>query len=643
MCGIAGILNLNFHPVDFNVLKNMSDVQKHRGPDDQGFVGFSFKKNKILPINIRDRIIESTSFHGGIGFNRLSILDLSINGHQPMISQNEKVVIAYNGETYNAFQFKSDLKKKGFVFKSRTDTEILLYLYQQYGIEKMLELANGMFAFCIVDLELQKVFLARDHAGIKPMYWYKKGNTILFGSEIKSFLSHPKFEREINKNHIDEYLYFKYCAHNRTLFKGVSQIPPGHYLEISTDREKLIKYWEPKLNTYGSLSKKDATERLESVLKSSVKSQLISDVKVGCQLSGGIDSSMVTTYAQQYFNYYLDTFSIIFEDKKYSEEKYINQVIDNTKSISHKFDLTPEYFVKNVVSATWHMDVPIPIPQAVGIKRLAEGSSEFVTVLLSGEGSDELMGGYFRFYDLAYKIGKPLMIYLYSKIPIKGKIIDKHFLPKMPAKDYFVKYKAPVQYNDYKYFKPEANFDIMFNQHKQLFPDHYDLLKTARVYNMRGWLVNLLNIQDKMTMAHSIENRVPFLDKDVISLVFSLPSDYFIRSSNHPLKYNSPNRFTKILLKKLAKRYFNKNFVYREKMGFKQPLHSYFAHPEMIELINDLILPGIKKRGILDYKKINKAWEIINQSNDNGGMLLFWSFFSFELWAQVFIDKTMKV
>lgn len=411
MCGIAGILNLNFHPVDFNVLKNMSDVQKHRGPDDQGFVGFSFKKNKILPINIRDRIIESTSFHGGIGFNRLSILDLSINGHQPMISQNEKVVIAYNGETYNAFQFKSDLKKKGFVFKSRTDTEILLYLYQQYGIEKMLELANGMFAFCIVDLELQKVFLARDHAGIKPMYWYKKGNTILFGSEIKSFLSHPKFEREINKNHIDEYLYFKYCAHNRTLFKGVSQIPPGHYLEISTDREKLIKYWEPKLNTYGSLSKKDATERLESVLKSSVKSQLISDVKVGCQLSGGIDSSMVTTYAQQYFNYYLDTFSIIFKDKKYSEEKYINQVIDNTKSISHKFDLTPEYFVKNVVSATWHMDVPIPIPQAVGIKRLAEGSSEFVTVLLSGEGSDELMGGYSRFYDLAYKIGKPLMIY----------------------------------------------------------------------------------------------------------------------------------------------------------------------------------------------------------------------------------------
>ena len=639
MCGIAGILNLNFKPVDFEVLKNMSDAQKHRGPDDQGFVGFSFKKNKILPINIRNGMIESGSFHGGIGFNRLSILDLSINGHQPMISQNEKVVIAYNGETYNAFQFKSDLKKKGFIFKSKTDTEILLYLYQQYGIEKMLELTNGMFAFCIVDLELQKVFLACDHAGIKPMYWYKNRNTILFGSEIKSFLSHPKFEREIDKSHIDEYLYFKYCAHDRTLFKGVSQMPPGHYLEISTDGEKLIKYWEPKLNTFDSLSKKNALERLESALKASVKSQLISDVKVGCQLSGGIDSSLVTTYARQYFNAFLDTFSIIFENKKYSEEKYIDQVINNTKSRAHKFDLTPEYFVKNVVSATWHMDVPLPIPQAVGIKRLAERSSEFVTVLLSGEGSDELMGGYPRFYDLVNKIGRPLMIYLYSKVPIRGKIIDSHFLPKLPAKDYFIKHKAANQYNEYKYYRPEANFDIMLNQHKQLFPNHNDLLKTARVYNMQGWLVNLLNIQDKMTMAHSIENRVPFLDKDVINLVFSLPSDYFIRSGKHPLKFNLPNRHTKILLKKLAKRYFNKDFVYREKIGFKQPMHDYFAQPEMIEFVNDLILPGIMKRGIFDYKQINNAWKLINQPNDHS---LFWSCFGFELWAQVFIDKSMK-
>ena len=643
MCGIAGILNLDFRPVDFAVLKNMSDAQKHRGPDDQGFVGFSFKKNKISPINILNGTTELKSFHGGIGFNRLSILDLSINGHQPMISQNEKVIIAYNGETYNAFQFKTDLETKGFVFKSKTDTEILLYLYQQYGIEKLIELINGMFAFCIVDLELQKVFLVRDHVGIKPMYWYKKGNTLLFGSEIKSFLSHPEFYREINKNHIDEYFYFKYCAHDRTLFKGVSQIPPGHYLEISTLEEKLIKYWEPELNTCGTLSKKDAIERLESILKSSIKSQLISDVKVGCQLSGGIDSSMITTYARQNFNAHLDTFSIIFENKKYSEEKYINQVIDNTKSISHKFDLTPEYFVNNVASATWHMDVPIPIPQAVGIKRLAEGSSKFVTVLLSGEGSDELMGGYLRFYDLAYKISKPHLINLYTKIPIKGKIIDKHFLPKMPAKDYFVKHKAPVQYNEYKYFNPDANFDIMFNQQKQMFPNHSDLLKTARVYNMRGWLVTLLNIQDKMTMSHSIENRVPFLDKEVIDLVFSLPSNYFIRSSNHPLKYNSPNRYTKILLKNLTKRYYSNDFVYRDKIGFKQPMHDYFVYPKMIEFVNDSILPGIMKRGIFDHKKITNAWKIICKSNDYSGILLFWSCFSFELWAQIFIDKTMKV
>ena len=643
MCGIAGILNLNFKPVDFEVLKKMTDAQKHRGPDDQGFVGFSFKNNKILPISIQNGTIESMSFHGGIGFNRLSILDLSINGHQPMISQNEKVVIAYNGETYNAFQFKTDLMKKGFVFKSRTDTEILLYLYQQYGIEKMVELINGMFAFCIVDLESKKIFLARDHAGIKPMYWYKKGNILLFGSEIKSFLSHPEFESLINKNHIDEYSYYKYCAHDRTLFKGVSQIPPGHYLEISSNGEKLNKYWEPKLNNSCNLSKKDAIEKLDISLKSSVKAQLISDVNVGCQLSGGIDSSMITTYARQHFDAYLDTFSIIFENKKYSEEKYIDQVIANTGSRSHKFEMTSDYFVNNVVSTAWHMDVPMPIIQSVGFKRLAESSSEFVTVLLSGEGADELMGGYPRFYNLAYRINKPLMIYLYSKIPVKGQVIEKAFLPKIPVKDYFFKHRYSIHFDDYRYFRPEANPELLFNQHSKLFPDHNDLLKTARVYDMRSWLVNLLNIQDKMTMAHSIENRVPFLDKNVIDLVLSLPSDYFINSSNHPLGYKLPNRHTKTLLKKLAKRYYNNDFVYRKKIGFKQPGRDYFAHSKMIEFVNDLILPGIMKRGIFDHKKINKEWELLINSKDHYDTFLFWGFFSFELWAQIFIDKTIKV
>ena len=316
MCGITGILNLDFRPIDFRTLNRMSEMQKHRGPDDQGFVGFSFSQSRVSAVDINSNEIKTNSFHGGIGFNRLSILDLSINGHQPMISKDGKVVIAYNGETYNAFDFKNELEKKGYQFKSQTDTEVLLHLYQEYGIEKMLELVNGMFAFSIIDLELNKLFLARDHVGIKPIYWYKKGELFLFASEIKSFISHPDFHAEIEEKHVDEYFYYKYNAHDRTVFKDVKQLPPGYYLEVSMQGEKLVKYWEPDLTTRNSLSELDATKRLEEILKTSVKSQLLSDVKVGCQLSGGIDSSLVTTFARGYFNADMDTFSVIPEIKR---------------------------------------------------------------------------------------------------------------------------------------------------------------------------------------------------------------------------------------------------------------------------------------------------------------------------------------
>ena len=642
MCGIAGIFNLNGKPVNFQVLEKMTHVQQHRGPDDQGFAGFSFEEKSIRPVIPGNAQSQINSFSGGLGFNRLSIIDLSMNGHQPMISQNGNVVIAYNGETYNAFEIKPELEKKGYRFKSKTDTEVLLNLYQENGIEKMLNRLNGMFAFCMVDLTLEKVFLARDHAGIKPLYWTKIGNTMLFASEIKAFLSYPEFKAEVNLNHFDEYLYYKYCGHDRTPFQNVYQVPPGYFMEVSKNKTKLVKYWNPDLNTTNLISRKEAVGQLENILNSCVKAQLIGDVKVGCQLSGGIDSSMITTYARHFFNANMDTFSIVFENVNVNEEKYMDQVISLTKPAAHKFLMTPEFFFENVVSATWHIDVPIPIPQAVGIKRLAKGASEHVTVLLSGEGSDELMGGYRQFYELAFKMKHQAWLWLFSKLPGKGAKIERQYLPGVLSEDYFYQHRSNVQIEEYREFRPEADLVKIFNQRKQMFQNHPDLLKTARLYDMKGWLGNTLNIQDKMTMAHSIENRVPFVDKNMIEFVFSLPSNYFIKASSNPFKVNAANHNTKITLKKLTSRYYNHDFVYRTKIGFNQPTGEYLAHQPMIEFVNDVVLPGIKKRGIIDFQKISTIWEHINKTNDFNGRLLFWSCFSFEIWAQVFIDQTLK-
>lgn len=636
MCGIAGIIHTDFEAVNFDDLKEMTDIQRHRGPDDQGFAGFSFQKKIIKPI---DPVKEKTnySFHGGLGFNRLSILDLSLNGHQPMISINEKVVIAYNGETYNAYEFKNQLEKKGYRFKSTTDTEIILYLYQEYGMEKLLDLVNGMFGLAIVDIEKEKVFLARDHAGIKPMYWYKNGDTILFASEIKSFLKYPRFRAEIEKENISEYIYYKYTAFDRTLFKKVNQVPAGHFLEISKNTTVLKEYWNPAYNPRET-SKKEALDLLDKTLKSGIKNQLMSDVKVGSQLSGGIDSSLITTFARSYFDANMDSFSIILENKKYSEEKYIDQVIKRVRPLAHKFELNPHYFTANYAKATWHLDVPLPIPQTVGFKRLAEGATNFVKVLLSGEGSDELMGGYVQQYYQAFKQKNQWAIKVLSHYPVKGKKIARQYLPKVAPEDYFYRFRSAIPLAKFLGFLPNSDLEKIYHQRIQLYPREGDLLFKTRSYDMKSWLVNILNLQDKMTMAHSIENRVPFLDKNLINLVFSLPSSYFIKSQVNPLKYNSPNYHTKILLKKLASEYYNQDFVYRKKMGFDQPLNDYFSDKKMQEIIHDSFLPGIKSRGIFDSKKVEFTWQQFSKHQIQDDLNLLWLVFSFELWAQIFID-----
>ena len=637
MCGFTGYINLNSKRLNFNVLKKMTDIQSHRGPDDQGFVGFSiFDSPKVKVIENQENV--DSNFHGGIGFNRLSILDLSLNGHQPMISNCRNYIIAYNGETYNAFSFKTELQAKGYRFRSNTDTEVILNLYIEYGIEKTLELLNGMFAFVIIDLNKQKSYIVRDHFGIKPMYIYNTNETVLFSSEVKSFTQHPEFKAEINNEHIDEYLLFRYCAHDRSLFKNVKQVPPSHYYEISKDTVKVKEYWIPDYsNPDKEIKEEEALYKLDKIFKDSIKSQLLSDVKVGCQLSGGIDSSLVTTYAREFFDANMDTFSIVFSDEKYSEEQWINYVTNLTKSDSHRYQYSNKYASENLFSSTWHLDQPISVPNTIGIKRMAERAKENVTVLLSGEGADELFGGYSRFHDLSVRENNN--IDLLKKLPFFGKKFDNKYKSNLSKEDFFILSSSALDAKTFSKFSPTGDINKVLAERRKLFPISDDLIKNASVYDMKTYMVDLLNRQDKMTMAHSVENRVPFLDREIVDFVMKNPSRFLVKKCENLKDFNAGNKYTKHILKELAIKKFNKNFVYRTKSGFPLPMKDLYFNTSMNELINDSLLPGIKNRGVFDAKIVSSIWNKRNEVLTKSDVKNLWMFFSFEIWAQTFIDS----
>ncbi len=636
MCGFTGFINLDNQPLNSAVLKRMTDIQIHRGPDDQGMVGFSLFKEPRVEI-IDNKESEFKNLHAGIGFNRLSILDLSEKGHQPMISQCGNYILAYNGETYNALSFRDELIAKGHPIKSKTDSEVILYLYIEYGIEKTLELLNGMFAFIIVDLKERRSFIVRDQLGIKPMYVYKTSNVLMFSSEIKSFTQHPEFKAQLNQNHLDEYLLFRYCAHDRTLYKNVKQLPPGHYYEISQDEIKVKEYWSYNLINENAISLNDALEQLNITFKESVKSQLMSDVLVGCQLSGGIDSSLVTTYAREFFNANMDTFSIVFSDKNYSEEEFINYVTNQTNSDSHRYQYSNQYAFENFFKATWHLDQPMSIPNTLGIKRLAERAKENVTVLLSGEGADELFGGYSRYHDLSCRYYMNLKGY--SKMPVIGnRIQDKYDLSLTPE-DFFVMSSSAMSLKDFKTFSVANDIESVLAERKRLFPSNGDIIKRASSYDLKTYMVDLLNRQDKMTMAHSVENRVPFLDRKMVEFVAALPSNLLVKKCTDIRYLNKSNRYTKLILKELAVKRFDQDFVYRKKSGFPLPVKDLFLKTKMNELIEDQLLPGIKSRGLFDFEAISKIWNKKENNFSKSDLKNLWMFFAFETWAQTFLDS----
>jgi len=638
MCGFAGFYSLDGSPGCPIILSNMTQIQSHRGPDDRGMRLFSLREKKSYEVVSDSKKMEKEiALEGGVGFNRLSILDLSSDGHQPMCNRDESIFVAYNGEVYNAFDFKKELIKAGYDFKSRTDTEVILYLYEHLGIEATLEKLNGMFSLCIVDLRKRKIWLARDHMGIKPLYIYQNENTVLFSSEVKSFYAHPSFKANIANAHLDEYLTFRYCSGENFLLEDVKQVKPGHLVEICEDSIKSTRYWQiPDSETCSASSASDRVDELDELLANAVDSQLISDVRLGSQLSGGIDSSLITAYASKKVEEQLETFSIVFQNESISEDNWISQAVSTSGVHSHRYMFQVPDLIKLFEKATWHLDQPINLPNSLGIYLLAEKSKELVTVLLSGEGADEVFGGYSRYYDAKIRSQIQPWTSVLKRIPILNNRLEKKFRLSYSADDAFI--LASSGMDESELVRLKSGFDIdraMESRRSRLASIPGEGISRFLKYDMETYMVDLLIRQDKMTMAHSVENRVPFLDRRLVNFSRTLPENLLV-SGLGKLKKNTS---TKIVLKKLAEEHFDYDFVYRIKNGFPLPLDEFFNAPDFVTYMEEIILPGIEHRAILDIAVVRNWWSQIGQGH-RGLPRKLWVAVAFEIWAQIFIDRS---
>ena len=627
MCGIAGIIG-NTRKCTYENIQNMLELQKHRGPDDRGILGFRFSHGEST-----DNLINNGKFDGVLGFNRLSIRDLSINGHQPMQNNSRTVTLAFNGEIYNADEHREALVKKGYPFRGNSDTEVILNLYLEYGLQGMLKKLNGMFAIVIVDLIDGKIYIARDRVGIKPMYYYMWEDNFLFSSEIKSFLGVQGLELSLDHETMQEYLAFR-NVRGRTLAEGVFQVNPGEVISYDYNAKKIVSKTfffdlnqiERTKGIWTSSTYKKQKEKLNSILKNAVKSQLVSDVKVGCQLSGGVDSSLISYYAKDCLEEEeLYTISVIFNEKYYSEEKYIDQACKNIRATSHKCEMNKDVLYNELERAIWHLDTIIAHPNAVGVMQMTREAKKDVTVLLSGEGADELMGGYSVFANR-----KRLDVGRIPYVENAGEQISG-------VEEYIIKANGFLGRKLCQRIYPEFQYDKIMQCRMELLDRLEGNMFDKQVkYEMMTYLPEVLIRQDKMSMSNSIENRVPMLDNNMIDFALVLPEEYLLKK--HRSSSSEDKLEGKYILKGLCANYYGESFTYRPKCGFHIPFEYYFREANFKNYIQGVILTGIKRRGILNYDVVDKLYRRLPILNWYEAEML-WKAINIEIWCQLFLDK----
>ncbi|MFA6321527.1 MAG: asparagine synthase (glutamine-hydrolyzing) [Candidatus Omnitrophota bacterium] len=628
MCGIAGIFNLSGKPVSQRVLKDMTDAVRHRGPDGEGFY---------------------TNGHIGLGHRRLSIIDLSPLGKQPMETADGKFVVAYNGEIYNFRELRAELENLGNRFRSKTDSEVLLYAYAQWGVG-CLDRLNGMFAFAIWDNIKKELFLARDRYGIKPLYHWSDGNVFLFASEIKSFLKHPQFTAAVDHEVLLEYFTFQNTFDYKTLFKGVSLLPPGHSARIAVagnGRIDIKKYWDFHFQENTKpVRREEYVKELDRLFSRAVQRQLVSDVEIGSFLSGGIDSGSIAAVASKYFKE-LKTFCIGFD---LSSASGLELVFDERKKAEHISYLYQTEHYEMVLKSgdmkrclpklVWHLE-DLRLGQSYPNFYASKLASRFVKVCLSGAGGDELFGGY------------PWRYYKTLKSKNFNEYIDGYYkywqrlVPNRILKELF----APIS-GKTKGMWTEDIFKDVFRDHKMVPRNTEDFINHSLYFEAKTFLHGLFVVDDKLSMANSLEVRVPFLDNDLVDFALKVPMRLKLKDIDSILnmdenefakrdKYFKKMHDGKIVLREALEKYVGKEIVNQHKQGFSGPDASWFKG-ESIEYVEDLLLD--KKAGIYDYFDHKVAKKLIKEHTDGlqNRRLFIWSLLCFELWLQIFLKNNKR-
>lgn len=609
MCGIAGFMGQVENRAD--VIRNMTEVITHRGPDSDGF----FTDDNI-----------------SMGFRRLSIIDLGA-GHQPIYNEDKSLVLTFNGEIYNYKDLRKELIAKGHKFYTDTDSEVLVHGFEEWK-EDMLPKLRGMFGFAIYNTKDNSLFIARDFFGIKPMHYTQIGNDFVYASEIKSILEYPKFEKKFNRKALDSYLSFQYAVPPETFFEGVYCLMPGHYLWYKDGEVETTRYFEARFNPDEEMTEEEAVDRIEKVFENSVNTHKIADVEVGCFLSSGVDSSYVSTYfADQ------KTFTVGFDfGEKYNEISWAKNLSEKIGVEHHTHLISSEEFWDAVPTVQYHMDQPLADPSCIALYFVSRLASHYVKVVLSGEGADELFGGYTCYNDpRVFKIYQTIVPHCIRKA-IRA-ICRK--LPDIKGRDYLIRacdkleerYIGNAFMYDYKQKQELLKDPSIATRPQDLTRKYYyrcrkyDDVTKMQYLDINMWMVgDILLKADRMSMANSLELRVPFLDKEVFKVASSLPTK--LRCNKHNTKY---------AMRKAAVRHMPEATAEKEKLGFPVPTRVWLRDEKYYNVVKT------KFKGKTAEKFFNTdvlvSWLDSHFSGKEDNSRRVWTIYVFLVWYDIYFDE----
>jgi asparagine synthase (glutamine-hydrolysing) len=650
MCGICGEINFN-KGVWIGSIQRMCKVLTHRGPDDEGMVLIKGNQNYEVK-NSSEFTRDENGYEVALGHRRLSIIDLSEAGHQPMCNEDGKIWVVFNGEIYNFQEIREKLVKKGHLFKSKSDTEVILHAYEEWGVECLCHF-RGMFAFVIWDSRLQRLFMARDRLGKKPLVYFNKNGIFAFASEIKALLQIPNIEWEVNDRAIHHYLTYQYVPSPDTIFEGIKKLPPAHYLLYDRNGNlKVERYWRLEFNSIHQTytDTQELRNRIKIELEESVKLRLISDVPLGAFLSGGVDSSLIVGIMAKMSRNPVKTFSIGFEEKEFDELSYARVVSDHFATEHHEFIVKPDA-IEILPKLVWHYNEPFADSSAIPTYYVANVTKDFVKVVLTGDAGDENFAGYPRylrskwvalFTKLPESLRRDFMpefLRIFSSLHWKEKTLNRlaDFIEKLSSN------QARNYLEQIKYFNAKEKEDIYSEQFSKKLKnidsvdyliskseesETNDLIDQLLYVDINSYLPEDLLVKvDIATMANSLEARVPFLDHKFMELVAGIPSQLKLKGSE-----------SKFILKKTFKDLLPDVIFNRKKMGFGIPLSRWFRK-ELKDYIYEVLLDHkTLNRGYFRRKGIERLLnDHIALKYDHASKI--WALLFLENWFRVFIDK----